>query len=49
MLANFKRDSHDRIFPVFGHIPIRELSPIIIRNWVTGLNITAKTVRNILT
>lgn len=40
-------DKH--LFPVFGHIPLRELSPIIIRNWVIGLTITAKTVRNILT
>jgi integrase len=40
-------DAH--LFPVFGNIPIKDLSPIIIRTWVTELKITAKTVRNILT
>jgi integrase len=40
-------DAH--LYPVFGSFPIRDLSPIIIRNWVTELSLTAKTVRNILT
>ncbi len=39
-------DAH--LFPAFGDIALRELSPIIIRNWLTGLNLTIKTVRNIL-
>ncbi len=37
------------LYPTFGKIPIRELSPLIIRNWITELNLTVKTVRNILT
>jgi integrase len=45
----YRKVCEAHLFPVFGYIPIRELSPIIIRNWVTGLTITAKTVRNILT
>ncbi|WP_115702545.1 tyrosine-type recombinase/integrase [Legionella sainthelensi] len=39
-------DAH--LYPAFGAIPIRELSSIIIRNWITELNLTVKTVRNIL-
>jgi hypothetical protein len=26
------------LYPVFEKIPIRELSPVIIRNWITELN-----------
>ena len=40
-------DAH--LYPTFGRIPIRELSPVIIRNWITELNLTVKTVRNIIT
>ncbi len=32
-----------------GKIPIRDLSPVLIRNWITELNLTVKTVRNIIT
>lgn len=45
----YKKACHGYLYPTFGHIPIQELSPIIIRNWITGLTCTAKTVRNILT
>ncbi|TLM67200.1 MAG: DUF3596 domain-containing protein [Deltaproteobacteria bacterium] len=35
--------------PQFGHVRVRDLTPQMIRSWVTGLQLTAKTVRNILT
>lgn len=45
----YRKACEAHLYPTFDSIPIRELSPIIIRNWVTGLNRTVKTVRNILT
>jgi len=45
----YRKVCERHLYPVFGNLPIRELSSIIIRNWVTSLTITAKTVRNILT
>lgn len=45
----YKKVCNAHLFPIFGDIPVRDLSPIIIRNWVTSLNLTLKTVRNILT
>ena len=35
--------------PQFGSIRVRDLSPQMIRIWITGLELTAKSVRNILT
>lgn len=35
--------------PQFGDIRVRDLTPQMIRSWITGLQLTAKTVRNILT
>ncbi|MCO1452397.1 Arm DNA-binding domain-containing protein [Legionella pneumophila] len=45
----YRKVCEAHLYPIFGHVPIRELSPLIIRNWITGLNLTVKTVRNILT
>ncbi|HHS8321900.1 TPA: tyrosine-type recombinase/integrase [Legionella anisa] len=45
----YRKVCEAHLYPIFGHIPIRELSPLIIRNWITELNLTVKTVRNILT
>ncbi|HFL2238422.1 TPA: DUF3596 domain-containing protein, partial [Legionella pneumophila] len=45
----YRKVCEAHLYPAFGKIPIRELSPVIIRNWITGLNVTVKTVRNILT
>jgi integrase len=45
----YRKVCEAHLYPTFGKIPIRELSPVIIRNWVTELNLTVKTVRNILT
>ena len=35
--------------PQFGSLRVRDLSPQIIRVWITGLNLTVKSIRNILT
>jgi len=45
----YRKVCEAHLYPTFGKISIRELSPVIIRNWVTELNLTVKTVRNILT
>ncbi|HAT8441419.1 TPA: DUF3596 domain-containing protein [Legionella pneumophila] len=45
----YRKVCETHLYPAFGKIPIRELSRVIIRNWITGLNVTVKTVRNILT
>ena len=37
------------LIPVFGSIPVVEIEPIQIKEWVLTQNKTAKTVRNILT
>lgn len=45
----YRKICNAHLFDAFGAIPIKDLSPITIRNWITGLTITLKTVRNILT
>ncbi|VEG91782.1 tyrosine-type recombinase/integrase [Legionella spiritensis] len=45
----YRKVCEAHLYPTFGKIPIRELSPLIIRNWVTELNLTVKTIRNIIT
>lgn len=45
----YKKVCNRHLYPVFGHVPIRELTPMLIRDWIKGLTCTAKTVRNILT
>jgi integrase len=44
----YRKVCEAHLYPTFGKIPIRDLSSVIIRNWVTGLNLTVKTVRNII-
>jgi len=36
------------LLPQFGQVKIRELTPLMLRRWLAGLQITAKTVSNIL-
>jgi integrase len=45
----YQKVCEKHLYPAFGNFPIRELTSVVIRNWVIGLSITAKTVRNILT
>jgi len=45
----YRKVCEAHLYPTFGKIPIRDLSSVIIRNWVTGLSLTVKTIRNIIT
>lgn len=47
-LRGYKRVISGHLRPKFGHLKVRELTPQVIRLWLMGLNIKAKTVRNIL-
>ncbi|MBA2648089.1 MAG: site-specific integrase [Legionella sp.] len=44
----YRKVCEAHLYPNFATIPIRDLSSVIIRNWITGLNLTVKTVRNII-
>lgn len=47
-VVGYKKVCQAHLFDVFGKIPVKELSPAFIRKWISSLNLTAKTVRNIL-
>ena len=36
------------LYPQFGHIMIRSLTPAMLRQWISGLEVTTKTISNIL-
>lgn len=44
----YKKLSLTHLYPVFSKIFVRDLKPAFIRNWVRSLNLTAKTISNIL-
>lgn len=48
-MNGYRKICEGHLYPTFDKIPVRELTPLIIRNWLTSLNITVKTARNILT
>ena len=37
------------LLPTFGRMPIKELTPAFIRQWISSLHLTTKATRNILT
>ncbi len=37
------------LMPIFQNIPIRELTPAMLREWIAGLKLTIKTIQNALT
>lgn len=37
------------LIPNFGHIRLRDLTPNMIRDWLKGLDLSAKRIRNVLT
>ncbi|HFK5877764.1 site-specific integrase [Legionella pneumophila serogroup 1] len=45
----YRKACEAHLYPAFGDIPVKDLSSMIIRNYVTKLELTLKTVRNILT
>ncbi len=44
----YKRICDHHLIPYFGMIDIQDLKPAIIRQWLKGLNVTVKTVSNLL-
>jgi integrase len=42
------RTSGGHLIPEFGHLPLTELTPAILRNWIVKLPLTVKRIRNIL-
>ena len=36
------------LYPQFGHVMIRSLTPAMLRQWISGLEVTTKTISNIL-
>jgi len=44
----YKKVCHARLIPYFGSVAIQDLKPAFIREWIRGLNITSKTLSNIL-
>lgn len=48
-VIGYQKVSHAHLFPTFGKIPVKELTPAFIRQWISGLHLTTKAIRNILT
>ena len=44
----YKKRCDSYLFKAFGHIPIKDLIPITIRQWILSLTIAPKNIRNIL-
>lgn len=45
----YRKACEAHLYPAFGDIPVKDLSSMMIRNYVTKLELTLKTIRNILT
>jgi len=48
-LRGYKEVCNAHLFPQFRNIRVRDLTPAMLRIWISGLPLTAKRVRNILT
>jgi integrase len=46
--TTYRKICRTYLMKTFGAIPVKQLSPAFIRQWVTALDLTAKTIRNIL-
>ena len=47
-VIGYQKVCHAHLFKIFGHIRVRDLSPVFIRNYVSKLKLTTKSVRNML-
>ncbi len=45
----YYKKTHRYLMPAFKDIPVRELTPALIREWVKDFNLTLKTIQNALT
>lgn len=48
-IRGYKDVCKAHLHPQFGDVRVRDLNPAMIRSWISGLQLTAKRVRNILT
>ena len=48
-VIGYQKVCQAHLFPTFARIPVKELTPAFIRQWVSGLHLTTKAIRNILT
>jgi integrase len=48
-VIGYRKVCQAHLFDTFGRIPIKELTPAFIRQWIGDLTLSAKAVRNILT
>lgn len=44
----YRKIVNGQILPRFSNVPLRELGPAMLREWVAGLGTTAKTARNVV-
>jgi integrase len=47
-LRGYRKVINGHLIPKFDTTPLKELSPAVLREWIGGLGVTAKTARNIL-
>lgn len=48
-LLGYAKAINHRLIPKWGQTSVADLSPVMLREWISGLGVTGKTVRNILT
>ena len=46
--VSYKRKIDKHLMPTFGKLPIRDLTPAMLKQWIKGLSLTTKTVQKIL-
>lgn len=46
--TSYRRVCQAHLLPTFGQTQLRDLTPPLLRDWISGLTLTAKTVNNIL-
>jgi integrase len=47
-VIGYRKVCQAHLQPTFGRIPVRELTPAVIRHWISQLPLTTKAMRNIL-
>ncbi|MEE9452632.1 MAG: DUF3596 domain-containing protein, partial [Gammaproteobacteria bacterium] len=47
-IRGYRKTCEAHLFPMFGNMPLHELTPAVLRRWIGGLTMKLKTVSNIL-